>query len=237
MKWPRRDLKGEAGFTLLETLIAMTLMVGIVAVLATITSQWLPNWNRGFARVQQAELLGRGLERLVADLSAAEFVTANRTTKQPMFEGNELSVLFVRSAIGPNTRPGLEIVRIAATADQRGPALVRSRTPFGLLAENAKISDLSTFSDPVVLMRAPYRVIFAYAGSDYVWRNSWRDADQLPTAIRVSVRDAASERSLAVSTATVLHVDAPAECAAAKDPKNCVSPSPPPNGSGDAKTL
>ena len=222
----------EAGFTLIETLIAMTLMVAILAVLATVTSQWLPNWNRGFARVQRTELLGRGLERLVADLSAAEFVTANRLTKQPFFEGSDLSVLFVRSAIGPNTRPGLEIVRITSITDKQGYALLRTRMPFGLIPANAKIGDLSNFSDPVVLMRTPYRAVFSYAGPDHAWQNSWRDSGQLPLAIRVSIRDAASERTLAVSTATVLHVGAPAECARAKVPKLCVFP--PPN---DGKTL
>ena len=223
----------EAGFTLIEALISMMLMVGILAALATITSQWLPNWNRGFAHVQRTELFGRGLERLVADLSAAEYVTANGKAKQPMFEGNELAVQFVRSAIGPNSQPGLEIVRIVATADEQGDALVRTRTPFVTLPLNTKIRDLSNFSDPVVLMRAPYRATFSYAGSDHIWQSSWRDADQLPLVIRVSVRDAATERTLAVSTATILHIGAPAECAWAKATRDCVYP--PPKAAGGVK--
>ena len=227
-------LEGQAGFTLIETLIATTLMVGI---LASATSP-----RNGFRTGTAALLMFNGPNSspgarttLVADLSAAEFVTANRTTKRPFFEGDELSVVFVRSAIGPNAKPGLEIVRVAATADARGPVLVRMRTAFGLLPVGTNISDLSNFSDPVVLMRAPYRATFSYAGPDNVWRGSWRNATQLPIAIRVSVRDAASERALAVSTATILHVGAPAECARAKVPKDCVSQLA--NGSNDDKTL
>jgi general secretion pathway protein J len=218
----RRHSDREAGFTLIEILVAMILMVGILTALATVTSQWLPNWNRGFAHVQRTELFGRGLERLVADLSAAEFMTANGKAKQPLFEGNELSVQFVRPAIGPNTQSGLEIVRIAAMTDNRGAALVRTRTPFVMLPLNTKISDLSNFSDPVVLMRAPYRAIFSYAGSDHIWQNSWHDADQLPIAIRIAVRDTATQRTLAVSTATVIHINGPAECVRAKSPRDCV---------------
>jgi general secretion pathway protein J len=214
----------EAGFTLLEMLIALILMVGILAALATVTSQWLPNWSRGFAHVQRTEVFGQGLERLVADLSAAEFVTSNRSAKQPLFDGDELAVYFVRTAIGPNTRPGLEVVRISTLSDDRGVALVRARTPFVALPENANIRDLSNFSDPVVLMRAPYRATFSYAGPDHVWLNSWHDANQLPIAIRVLVRDAATQRTLAVSTATVLRVNAPAECARAKVVKDCIYP-------------
>jgi general secretion pathway protein J len=164
----------------------MTLMVGVLAALASVTAQWLPNWNRGFAHVQRAELLARGLERLVADLSAAELVSANGKTRQPLFDGGELSVRFVRPAIGPNTRPGLEFVSIAMTAGKEGAALVRMRAPFTLLPRNAGIADVTNFSDPVVLMRQSYRVVFAYAGADHIWRNTWRNADELPAAVRVT---------------------------------------------------
>jgi general secretion pathway protein J len=215
---------GEAGFTLFEMLVALVLMVGILAALASVTAQWLPNWNRGFAHVQRTELLGQGLERLVADLSAAEFVTANGLATQPLFEGDELGVRFVRTAIGPNTRPGLEVVRISTMSDDRGVALVRTRTPFVPLPANARLRDLANFSDPVVLMRAPYRAVFSYAGLDHVWRNEWRDAEQLPIAIRVSVRDAATQRTLAVSTATNLRVGLPARCARPRVVKECIYP-------------
>lgn len=221
-----RRSDGEAGFTLIEMLVALLLMVGILAALATVTSQWLPNWNRGFIHVQRTELLGQGLERLVADISAAEFVTANGKAKQPLFEGDELGMRFVRTAIGPNTRPGLEVVRISTMSDDRGTALVRARAPFVSLPETTKIRDLSNFADQVVLLRVPYRAIFSYAGPNHVWLNSWRDADQLPIAIRILVRDAATQRTLAVSTATVLRINAPAECTRAKVAKECIYPPP-----------
>jgi len=189
-----------------------------------VTAQWLPNWNRGFAHVQRAELLARGLERLVADLSAAELVSANGKTRQPLFDGGELSVRFVRPAIGPNTRPGLEFVSIAMTAGKEGAALVRMRAPFTLLPRNAGIADVTNFSDPVVLMRQSYRVVFAYAGADHIWRNTWRNADELPAAVRVTVLDAATETRLAVSTAAIVHVSAPAECVSAKSVRDCIYP-------------
>ena len=115
MSGRRQQRVGEAGFTLIETLIAMTLTVFILATLATLTAQWMPNWNRGFTRVQRMEVLNRGLERIVADLAAAEFVTANAKAKHVLFDGSELSVALLRPAIGPNTQPGLEFVRIGMT--------------------------------------------------------------------------------------------------------------------------
>ncbi|MCL2429192.1 MAG: type II secretion system GspH family protein, partial [Alphaproteobacteria bacterium] len=125
----RRRLIGVAGFTLLEALVAVTLMGMILAALGIITAQWLPGWNRGFMRVQRGELFSVALNSLAADLAADEFVTANRDTKLPLFDGTPTGVILVRSAIGPNTEPGLEVVRIAEGTDRQGIAMVRMRTP------------------------------------------------------------------------------------------------------------
>src|SRR5437764_6527235 len=105
----RRAAAGEAGFTLIEVLVATLLMTVILAALATVTAQWLPNWNRGMARVQNGERLAIGLERAIADLSAMEMIPLNSDSRKPLLEGAELSLTFVRTAVGPNSRPGLEI--------------------------------------------------------------------------------------------------------------------------------
>ena len=218
MRRQRRAHRGTDGFTLIEALAATVLMGMILAALATVTAQWLPNWDRGFARVQRAELVDLAVERMTADLAAAEFVSPNRKTTQPLFEGAELAVTFVRSAFGPNARGGLEIVRIAETADRLGPALVRSRTAFTPLATS---SNELHFADPVVLMRAPFRATFSYAGADRVWRSSWLDAKELPSAVRVIIRDAATASVLPISTVASVHTQLPAECASSKEGRRC----------------
>lgn len=210
----------NAGFTLIETLIATAMMVSIVAALGTVTAQWLPNWNRGLARVQGAELLALGLERVVADLDAAEYVPPHRATRHPFFAGAELSVTFLRSTIGPNSPAGLEVVRIAEIADARGLALVRLHAPFRPL-EPDQAFDARRLADPVVLVRAPYRVSFAYAGPDRVWWPTWIDAEQLPSFVRVILRNAATGRILSASTTASVHVNAPAECMRSRNPHDC----------------
>jgi len=216
----RRSRPGdEAGFTLIEVLMATLLMTVILAALATVTAQWLPNWNRGMARVQRAERLAIGLERVLADLSVAEMIPAGADTKRPLFEGSQLSVTFVRTAVGPNTRPGLEIIRLIEKADDQGLALVRERAPFTPMSSDAQIR----FADQVVLLRAPFRVTFAYAGADQVWQPTWRGQMELPGMIRVSVRDSTTGQVLAVSSAAVVHVNAPAECARSKNVTACLT--------------
>jgi general secretion pathway protein J len=211
-----------AGFTLIETLLATFLMAIIMGALAQVTSQWLRNWNRGFARIQGEDLLAVGLDRLVADVAAAEII-AGGATNMPMFDGAEFAVMFVRTSVGPNTFTGLEAVRIEEASDNRGPALVRTTAPFTPAVRDLREVD---FSNPVVLIRAPYRLSFSYAGPDRVWRDTWRGAAQLPRAIRLSVRDSASSRTLAVSTSALIRAELPARCAAAKAGAQCVQTAP-----------
>jgi general secretion pathway protein J len=214
--------RGRAGFTLVEALASLALMGAIVASLSAVTGQWLPSWRHGFNRVQRIESVDLGLQRLVDDLDAAEFVTPNGTSKTPLFLGDAKSVTIVRAANAPGASPHLEFVKLAETVDQRGFALVRSHAPFKPLDPNRPIETQLYFTDPVVLVRAPFRVSFAFAGADRQWRDSWRGEVLLPSAARIEVRDAATEQILAVSTVALLHVDLPAECVAQKSPRQCI---------------
>ncbi|HLG80947.1 MAG TPA: prepilin-type N-terminal cleavage/methylation domain-containing protein [Bradyrhizobium sp.] len=206
---------GEAGFTLIEALVALALTGLVMSALATITAQYLPSWNRGIDRIQHSELIGISMQRIAADLAAAEFIPAgsednNDKKKKPLFEGTPLSVTFVRTAIGPNAGIGLDVVRIGETTDRGRIVTARTRTGFTPLPQGAAPSQQLRLTDPVVLLRAPLRLTFAYADSDKVFHDDWHDADKLPVAIRLTVRDTTSEHVLAVSTVTPVHVDTPA---------------------------
>jgi general secretion pathway protein J len=208
-----RHGSGVCGFTLLEALIAVALMGVLLATLTAVTAQWMPGWKAGFDRVQRADLLGLGIDRIAADLAAAEFVSPGGANARLLFDGTQSSVTFVRSAIGPNASAGLEIVHLDETDDERGRQLVRTRVPF--VPVPAKDLDTGELEDtkPVVLVRPPFRVSFAFAGRDRIWQETWHDVSQLPNAVRVTIRNAVTDEILPVSTATLLNVNAPAECA------------------------
>lgn len=201
----------SAGFTLVEALAATLLMGVILATLATVTGQWLASWNRGFTRLQRVEVLAIGLDRLTDDLASAEFISVGPGNSPPMFDGDKLSVTFVRTILSPNASSGLEVVRIAETSDDDGgPALVRSTAPL----PTGALQDISAlvFANPVVIIRSPLRVSFSYAGADRVWRDTWQGQIQLPHAIRIQVRDNATSALLASSTSTLVHTELPASC-------------------------
>lgn len=214
-------LSRNAGFTLVEALVATLLMGLILAALATVTSQWLPSWNRGFVKLQRTELAAEGLDRLTDDLGEAEFISAGAGNEPPLFDGSELSVVFVRTKLAPNAGPGIEVVRLAETSSDEGPALVRSTATLpvgsGQSADGANL----VFSDPVVVIHAPYRVSFAYAGADRLWRDDWHAQQELPRAVRIKVRDNATSDLLAVSTSTLIQAELAARCTWAVQGADC----------------
>jgi general secretion pathway protein J len=212
MRCHARRHAGIAGFTLIEALVATALMGVVLTSLASLAGQWLPNWNRGIARAQTSELVGVALDRLVGDVAATQFVTPSRDAKAPLFDGTSSAIIFVRSALGPNARPGLEIVRIAEVRDANGAALVRSMALFTPLAMNGNIPILPPFADPIALLRSPYGVSFSYAGPDGEWKNTWQNALELPVVVRMTVRNGDSDRALSVSTAALIHVDMSVSC-------------------------
>jgi general secretion pathway protein J len=215
--------KQTAGFTLLEAMIAMALMALVLTALATITAQWLPSWNKGMARTQRHEQTALGIERIVADLAAAEFIPPSRGSRGPTFNGAPQSVIFVRILAGPQPGPGLEIVRIAEAGTAREPVVIRTHTRF--VPRVASQHDPIDYRDPVVLLRAPYRLSFSYAGRDRVWRDRWQELE-LPSAIRLTLQDVTTRQTMSVSTATSVHSELSADCIHAKSFDECLNPAP-----------
>ncbi len=211
----------EAGFTLIEALASVAAMGAIVAGLGLVTGQWLPVWRHGFANLQRVELIGQGLDRFAADFAAAEYVRLDAQSSGPLFIGEARSATFVRSSLGPNAPPGLEVVRFSEVEAARGLAMVRTSAPFAPGDRNPE------FTGAVVLARPPFRIAFAYAGPDRTWLDSWPPGADLPSAVRITVRDAGTGIVLAASTATLLRVSAPApSSAAAPAPGSAATPAP-----------
>lgn len=226
------DSEATAGFTLLEAVIATALMAMILAALATVTRQWLPNWNRGIVRVQGTEQVALGLERLGADLAAAEFISS-ASDNRPAFDGTDRSITFVRTALGPNTGPGLDLVRIAEMNTGNGLQVLRTRAPFIPNAfGNARLQQGSY--DPVVLLRMPYRVAFAYAGPSRMWQPTWRSQTELPAAVKVTIVNTARPDAPLLTAAIPVHARLPVECVVAKSPADCLAARSQPRRAGEA---
>jgi general secretion pathway protein J len=205
----------DAGFTLLEMMLALALTGVMVSAIAVFAGQWMTSWRAGFAQLQATDLLSLGLERLSADISAAQYGEANAGQEPTLFLGDAKSLIFIRRSPAPDALGRLEVVRIAQTSDARGAALIRSRAPYFPLAPGTPIGGLH-FADPVALVRAPFVISFAYADAGRVWRDSWGLDKALPAAVRVTVRTVGHAEVVSASTAITLHVTGKLEKSNAK---------------------
>lgn len=206
MKLPVRSGR-NAGFTLLETLGAIALMGVILWSLSIISSQWLHSWRSTHDLLQRVEAIMMALDRIAADIGEAEFVRVGDGSKLVVFEGHSSEVTFVRAAIGPNVRGGLELVHIGESIAVRGEVVARSRVAFvpGTV-------DVDHVSGPVVLLRPPFRLSFEFAGSDGIWRTDWQGEEKLPWAVRVTVLDGNARRKIARVAAIHARLPAPDGC-------------------------
>jgi general secretion pathway protein J len=111
---------------------------------------------------------------------------------------------------------------------------VRTRTAFAPFGLGEAAADQLNFSDPVVLLRAPFRVSFSYSPGDGSWSDTWHNSGQLPSVVRFLVSDVTTGRTLAVSSATMIHVELPADCAGQASTACGSQPSPAANAPADA---
>jgi len=220
-----------AGFSLLEMLVATILTGIILSAIATITAQWLPNWNRGFARVQRDDQIALALERLVADLGAAEYVASTQAPGVPIFAGTSEAVTLVRTALAPGAGARLELVRISHLPGDG--TLIRSQADFRPDAFDPGARQAPTFTGAVVLLRSPFRLTLAFAGPDRVWRDSWQGERRLPRAVRLALHRLGQPAAWFSTTAPV-HVELPAACVNAKSIAECTAPANPPGVPTDA---
>lgn len=207
---------GCFGFSLIETLAALFLMGLILSALARLTSQWMPGWDRAFGRIQRSESVGIALERMGADIGTAEFMRPNRDTRSIFFEGTEDTVTFVRTALGPNVSPGLDVVRIAETKSGDGAVLIRSHARFV-----PGPTENLVFSDPVVLLRSPFAASFSFAGGDRVWKSVWHQPEALPQTVMITMRNAATGEPIGLSRVVPLHISVSAEMTCSQVDHGC----------------
>ncbi|MCL2715553.1 MAG: type II secretion system GspH family protein [Alphaproteobacteria bacterium] len=206
-----RKREAERGGTLIEAIAALALMGLVLSALATITAQWLPNWRRGFGRIERAERIGIVLQRISADLAAAEYVPPGRDTRRPLFDGSPSAVVFVRTAIGPNAPAGLEVVRVGAGGEGEGRVTLRERARFTPLAGGRSWLEHLHFENPVRLCAAPLQLSFAYAGPDRVWKSTWRNEARLPAMMQLTMREEGRDDA-SVSTVAVIHAQMAGSC-------------------------
>lgn len=189
--------RSEAGFTLLEMLVSMAVLSLLMALVATSVQIMSDGWRRGGAAANVHDMLGRANDVLRRDLSALRRIVIVDKAKKPrfVFFGDATAMTFVAREPPFPTRPGLYIVRLSVSQRDGRTRLVRSRMPYNeKLAAELK-SGGQPLQDAVAVLSGQFDVSMAYRSETASWKSSWSDAQEMPSHIKVQVKDRGSSRA------------------------------------------
>jgi general secretion pathway protein J len=162
-------IRNDAGFTLLEALVATTLTAMLAAVLFGSVSIGVRVMDSGTKRADAATQIAL----------AQNFLRNHLAQAQPVFEGRSDGIAFLERA--PELPPiGLKRMSVRAERTRDGLRLVADwAAPKAAVHQSLLLERLASIE-------------FAYFGSDEparapTWRSEWRSSTAVPTLVRLRV--------------------------------------------------
>jgi len=182
------------GFTLIEVLIAMTLLSVMVVLLFSSLRTAAESWNAGenkVAEVNAKAVVYQFFKHHIAGIRPLPMLNSTQNflpENQQAFQGNAQSLRFVAALPAASARKGLQIFTIAMDSADRSILLV-SLSPYRQNDTDAVVEPVR----PEVLLENIAEFRFAYFGQTedvavQQWRNEWTIADRLPRLIKVSIQ-------------------------------------------------
>ncbi len=178
------------GFTLIEMLIAMTLLGIMVVLLFSSLKISAESWNAGESKIvevnRKAVVYQFFKRHLTTIRPVLEKVNSNFEThiaNQLAFQGKSQTLRFVASLPASAARKGLQLFEIA-------PDINRSSTLMVALSPYLQAGNVDP--ERAVLLENVKAFGFSYFGNkdptaNPVWQDEWFDMDRLPLLIKVSI--------------------------------------------------
>ncbi len=180
----------QAGFTLVEVVIAMTILSIILAIILGGIRVATHAWWAGISRVEDASsmVVVHGLLRRLIS-RAYPLVWGEDDTARTAFEGDEKGFRFAVFMPPYPDKPGLHLIEFSATPNDG--RLMMARTPYEPEMTEFAATESTKRS---VLLEGPFHVGFSYFGSPSrgeppAWHEAWRDQTSPPQLVRLSVVD------------------------------------------------
>lgn len=184
------SLTRHNGFTLIEVLIAMTLLSVMVVLLFSSLKIAAESWNAGeskIAEVNEKAVVYQFFKRHIMAIRPLPLLSDEQdfaVEAQQAFQGFGQSLRFVSALPASSARKGLQIFTLALdTANHKN--LLVTLIPY---RPEARLE----MGKPEVLLRNIAELKFSYFGktedvAELMWRDEWSVADRLPSLIKVSI--------------------------------------------------
>lgn len=171
----------SSGFTLLETLVSLTLTALIVTMLASMVRQYGLTWQAGLSRLDTLEEETLAQAILTRDLEASVLVISLDRNGYKSFEGTPDHVRFL--TLAPLSVGGIPFYFIDYQLTATG-GLVRSMTPYEAVTP---LSALSVVAGETILS-SQGQIRFSYRDKAGQEVSEWRDRDH-PDAVILNILD------------------------------------------------
>ena len=194
----------EAGFTLLELLVAMTVLGVLTGLLASGLSFGTRIWERERSQLDvtsELQLTQDVLRRLLTQALPLPSPARGAAAPPPTFVGSDDSIEFLGPPPAQMLGGGVYAYRVLTRTDADGVRLVlqwRLRPPQGGTARtqvtNAELEEAEKLASEheVILLKALSRAEFAYfgaveEGSEARWRDDWRSSTKPPLLVKLMI--------------------------------------------------
>jgi len=202
-------IASQHGFTLLELLIAISIVAALLAIAFGGLRVGLAAWRQGEDRAEAHQHVRGVTHALARVLSGAYPYTASRAEApdpQILFKGEEHRVEVVTQS--PPTPFALPIAFAAVVIERT------DGEPSGLVVKQRPMPNRDPFTEAVTVLQDPTvtDLTFGYLDEEGAWQTTWDGAESksLPRAIRLSVTANIGGRSQALPPFTIsLHVVTP----------------------------
>jgi len=181
--------KKEYGFTLIEVLIAMTLLSIMVVLLFSSLKTSAESWDIGERKISQVNENAVVYNFFQRHLSTAQPLWNNFDHYEQSFSftGSENSLQFVSAFPASAGRKGLQLFNINLTDSENASITVTIR-PFFTLNEGSEWK-----KEEVVLIENVSHFTVSYFARDAidqsaVWEESWQEKERLPELVKIQIQ-------------------------------------------------
>lgn len=185
----------DKGFTLIEMLIAISLLGIMVVLLFASLRIAAESWNSGEAKISEVNKKAVVYQFFKRHLSTARplptYVDDQQQDAQeppkPVFQGLPQSIRFVSALPAASARRGLQVFHVGL--DPQHPSLLKvALTPY------QQTDSEPSAAEPVVLLENVKDFKISYFGVNTAngdgsggWQDQWQEAEQLPRLVRIAI--------------------------------------------------
>lgn len=194
----RQRSRDQLGFTLIEVLIAMTLLSIMVVLLFTSLKTCAQSWEKGENKITEVNEVAVVYSFFHRHLSSAiplwnDFSNASGTKaaddaeKTFSFQGKKQSLQFVSSFPASAGRSGMQLFSIQPQEEDNDQVIKVSLTPFFPVTEGEEWQQ-----EEVVLLKHVKYFSLSYFGIDEdgnenVWQDEWLDKAVQPQLVKINI--------------------------------------------------